>query len=203
MAKITTLFGITPVNPATANFDDYFDVLLDDNGRFVAESKNTYHHDEDDPECRIKPFDYKLAIEACDWSEFGGDDDNKFDIDLYIVPTNESMHPDALQSCLNYSGLDNIDDLNAYDKICDGCVAQLAHETIEYDGETEAYRLTERDEFNDALSLLPLVAESINSMRGFYLDGVWNGIGSTGWDKIEAFLTGKSFVDLTMARWKH
>lgn len=54
----------------------------------------------------------------------------------------------------------------------------------------------------DKLNDIATVVDTIDAMRGFYLDKAWNRMGTTGWDSLHEMVEGKDAIFATINRYK-
>ena len=154
-------------------FSDKFDVEYDDDGHFTAVSKKTFRHEDDE-----LTFDYKYVIEIVDMKAYG--DGNDIYAELYLMPTPEALHPHAQEQIMSFCGVDEIGDISYMDMIAYG--GSGVSMAIESWKDEEAINPLEDEKCKQVLDNIATLFESIDRMRGFYIDKCWNVIGSTGWD---------------------
>ena len=164
------------------SFADKFETLYDDGGSF-HQSKEVFRHDVDDD----LNFDYRICVEVIDWQEATGEDDKEFILELKLVPEFKSLSPKHQASVLSCCGIDEAE-VNAWDVSSYGLNVMLASEECHY------------DELDAKLEAVANVFESINSLRGFYLDRYVNRIGNTGWDLLFDFINGEDYVKAALGR---
>lgn len=155
---------------SVVNVETKFDEVFNDCDMVFYESKETFHHDEEG-----LSFDYKYAIvgECCEGMLY---------YSLYLVPCANSLGEKNRSVVASCCGLDE-EDLTIYDIWSYGCNVQFGCES------------EEGEEFNDEyFSLISSVFETINSLKGFYLDRYVNRIGNNGWDMLEDFINDVPFL---------
>lgn len=171
-----TIFGITTED--IKNYEDLFDVILDDSESFLAVSKETFKHDEEE---NNRAFEYKYIIEAvyCEGSWF-------YSLEFVINPKDmhESIRAKICDSC-------DVDDENVAFENAHyyGCTIPMGTERV--DGEELSY---------DVINGIASVFEIIDRLRGFYLDKYQNRIGNTGWDYIDEFVNGNNAFEKVLKR---
>lgn len=109
----------------------------------------------------------------------------------YLVPTIDSVPDSKIESMKDTYGWDDmtIDEARANFDECD-----LAQEG--YAVSIGSVIIPAKDKWDDdVLNGMATAIETIDSMRGFYLDRVINGVGMKGWDFLEFALTDKEFSD--------
>ena len=155
---------------SVVNVENKFDEVFNDGDMVFYESKETFHHDENG-----LTFDYKFAIvgEYCEGTLY---------YSLGLVPCANSLGASKRLEVASCCCLDE-DELTIYDIWSYGCNIYLGCES------------EEGEEFNDEyFSLIASVFETINSMRGFYLDKYVNRFGNTGWDMLNDFVNDVPFL---------
>lgn len=181
------IFGIS-TDCDNNKFEDKFDCLYDGCGAFY-ESKETFHHDDE------TSFDYKFCVEVIDLDEACGDD--KYGIELSLVPMFGSLNKKKQDSILSSCCIEE-NEVNTYDIHQYGCSVPLGF--VEIDNEGVSYDKCKG--VQSALAAIANVFESINGLRGFFLDKCVNGIGTTGWDLLNDYINGNDFVKATLERHK-
>ena len=154
--------------------DHFNEVLVDDDYGYWV-SKKTFHHEEED-----LTFDFKYVIEysvAWDKKPLGF-------YQLVIIPNKECWHKSILDDVLACSGIE-YGDVNVMDACMHGGPVAPLGCVFSKEVSDDAY---EPDE--EVLDAIASVYEQIESMRGFYFDRPWNGIGTTGWDSLRHILHG-------------
>lgn len=163
------------------SFGDKFETIFDDCGSF-HQSKEMFRHDDDD-----LGFDYRICVEVVDWQEATGEDDKELVLELKLVPEFKSLSPKYQSSVLSCCGIEEAE-VNALDVSSYGCNVLLASEECKY------------DELDEKLEAIANVFESINSLRGFYLDRYVNRIGNTGWDYLNGFINDEDYIQTALGR---
>lgn len=154
-------------------------------------SKQTFNHVEDG-----LSFRYKYVIEVMDMRELCGED--RVTVNLLIVPTLQSLSEKNRKSVLEGFG----DDVPTYDITPDivmtGLSVALGGEAFEV-GEDDDWE--DHDEIRECLNGIANIFETINSMRGFWLDRIQNRIGNTGWDFLHDYINDKPFQEAAFERY--
>ena len=186
------IFG-WPFDHEPKKLEDLFDCVRDADDEVIYESKETYEHREEGLN-----FDYKFAIRTENAYEMTGEpeDENMWHMELFLVPTIDSLLPNKqkeLQDMVGEYGEPNIIDL-----IDEGSYVQFGFEAVKVDPD-KGYDAVMLPKYDEAAS----VVDSMNAMRGFYLDKPLNKIGSTGWDILNGLVgNGKSFITAALDRMK-
>lgn len=171
--------------------EDKFIERYNDGGEAYYVSKQTFNHVEDG-----LSFRYKYVIEVMDLREFC--DEDKVTVNLLIVPTLQSLSEKNRKSVLEGFG----DDVPTYDITPDivmtGCSIPLGGEAFEV-GEDDYWE--DHGEIRECLNGIANIFETINSMRGFWLDRIQNGIGNTGWDFLHDYINDKPFQEAAFKRY--
>ena len=173
--------GITTSGPIR-KFSELFEEEYNDDGRMVAVSKETFHHD-DNP----LSFDYKYVVEVFDMRAFVGEDEAPEDnmvINLYLMPTPESLCKEIQHNILSCNGNDDVSSIWYDDMISYGGCGVIM-ESNSWHAEGDLCDVTDDPKCVETLDAMATVLSFIDGMRGFYIDRCWNRIGSTGWDTLE------------------
>ena len=193
MENERTYLGITYQAENEVNVNDLYNEVGNGDNRIYI-SKETFKHGEDN-----EPFNnmtYKLVILCQTDSGLEIKNENGEDVyadyyTAYLVPTTNLIHESKVRALMDCYGWENETIENALKEFDEGDFANEGYGVLlgDYAEETQ-------DEFNmGVINGFATALETINSMRGFYLDRVMNGIGMTGWDFLEMTLTDKSFAD--------
>ena len=187
-----TIAGITFSKDAMKDWRENFEEYRRDDCEVALVSKKVYIQGEDDNE----PFNrlkYRYVIKGVSGNEYGYEKEPGVPGDYYqayLVPTPDCLAPSELKSVLSFVGLEDEPDLlNVVDIVEYGHGVCLGSEVIEA-----------KDEWDEELlNGFATALETIDAMRGFYLDRRMNGLGMTGGNFLEMALEGKGFNDF-MAR---
>ena len=182
------IFGIS--TDMDIKFDEKFEVIYDNSERMIAQSKETFTHEEEGFN-----FKYKYVVDVIDGCTWDGED--VYYIDFVLVPTYDSLGEKHKKSVLSSACVDECD-VNIYDVLADGVSLFLGSETFS----TNDVPMDENEEVMGALDSIASVFELINSIRGFYFDRYVNKIGNTGWDFLNDYINDIPFTDSLMKRYK-
>lgn len=201
MNEYTLKFGsVSSMEKDRKNWSDLFEEHYNDGGELVAFSKEVYEHGFDFED--YYKFKYRLCIKAMAMSEFLAEDEegyNDVHIELSIVPLPEYLNAKVKDSIADCMGVEEID---VYDIVSYGSCPYLDRDTLTLNCDADFYDITENEDVVRMLDACATACESINSLRGFYLDRVWNLIGSTGWDLLDNLINGEDFIQKTLDRYK-
>lgn len=180
--KEITVLGIRTTRDDSSVIDDKYDVLRDIDtycDETLYMSHKTYMHDCDD----TLRFRYRYAIESYTGTDGGR---LKTRYHLYLVPTFNSLSRAKRQSVKDFAS----DSPNIADVFDCGIHVLLASECR--DGGFD------KSVADDIAS----VVDIIDGLRGFYLDGYQNRIGSTGWDYLYDFVKDVDCFKAALDRFK-
>lgn len=182
--------NVVTINGRAKSFKRMFN-LIDCSDEDVYYTKKVYKHEEEGLN-----FDYRYVVRVENLYELTGDDDykGKVGIGLYIVPTTESFCKESLEKVLTCSGLTDTSDLNVCDIISYGYGITMGYETI------KNCRYIDGTKVKDKLVAIANLLETFDSMRGFFLDCVWNKLGTTGWDVLKEIIHGKDYIESSFER---
>ena len=147
-----------------------------------------------DPEIEGKTILCDLFIktlnmpEITDWNEV----DTPFISELLLVPRPEFITKQNIEKIIDFSGFDEKlikEDAKYFqlEVISYGMGIRLAGGDESFSNEKDAIEALKKDVF--ACTLI-----------GFYLDNVWNGIGTTGWDSLNEIVNNQSAIQATIQR---
>lgn len=118
---------------------------------------------------------YRYAIQVIDMDSACGE--SGFEVIAYYIVDFESLthkHKKSISESYGHDAKDFDESfVNAYDLIAQGCSVQLAHKHVDNE-----------EDVDNAIHEGMAFCETVDGMRGFYLDRSWNRIGTTGWDVI-------------------
>lgn len=182
--------NVAIVNGRAKSFKRMFN-LIACSDEDIYYTKKVYKHEEDGFN-----FDYRYVVRVENLYELTGDDDykGKVGISLYLIPTIESLCKDSLEKVLACSGLVYASDLNVADIISYGYGVTMGYETV------ENCRYIDGTKVKGKLTAIANLLELFDSMRGFFLDRAWNGIGTTGWDVLKEMIHGKDYIESSFER---
>ena len=155
--------------------DDY-----DDTAFYL--SNEVYHHDQD-PELK---FDYQYGIEAY---RYENEEDHSIHTfyTLYMIPTFSSLSKNRQNSVRESSCVEDPNTMDVFDY---GISIVFAREdTIgEYD--------------KSIMDKIASIVDTINSLRGFYLDKAQNRLGTDGWMMLNDCINDVDFINATLEKYK-
>lgn len=164
------------------SFKRHFDAIRDwDSDEEIYISKKTYTHEEDGLN-----FDYNYIVKFMNMYELTGDDDQKgkFGVELCMLPTKKFLSKEYIEDVMSACGLESADEVRADDIIDTVTVPTLQYDTIENIRSWEGKKLTNVK--ND----IATVIDTIDNLRGFWMDKSVNMIGTTNWDLLHTCLNG-------------
>lgn len=174
--------------------DTLFDTVRDTDDDVIMVSKETYHHKEDNGSLDFK---YKYVLHAHNLYEMTGEEEhhNKWALDLNLVPMPKSLLKKERRDVASSYDM-KVGDLDVYAVYDYGLFVPLGEVVVDV---SAGYDNVMPEKFNEGAS----VVETINSMRGFYLDRAFNRVGTTGWDLLNNWVgDGTHFITATRARRK-
>lgn len=168
---LNEIFGVSFTHPSVNNFEDKFEYEQNDFEQKILVSKEIFTHKEDDLE-----FKYRYVIE-CTQRYWENKDDYLVQLHFVICP--ESLNEKYKAGVMECAGLENPNDI-------------LVSDLLMYGGADISFgeEIAEEDELEAVFLATANVFESMDSIRGFYIDRYWNQIGSTGWDTINHAVKG-------------
>ena len=184
------IFGIS-FSKAPERADRVLDIVRDCDDEVILATKKTYSHKE--PRFNFK---YKYVAKAVNLYEYTGEkkDEGKWGVELLLCVTPDSLLSNHLSDVAELEDLDE-DDVGISDLVRQGvgCVS-LAHEKV-YVGD-------KYDEVMPAVyDKIATVVDTVDALRGIYLDKVVNKIGTTGWDILNTYVgDGTDFIKATFDR---
>lgn len=182
-------FGIG-TNVLYHRLNEKFDVVVSDpSSQIFLQSKEVFHHKEDG-----LVFDYRYCIDVINLADWTGED-GKVLVNLKLVPEFGSLCVQRQADVFSYSGLENSNEVGSYDVDGYGLSVPIGSETLEITTSIDRSRKVKR-----LLDTIASVFESINSLRGFYLDRPVNMIGVNGWDLLDDFINGEDYVKSALIR---
>lgn len=179
------IFGIQ-FNEINKKSSEVFEELeLGDELYYIT--KETYHHEEEG-----LTFDYKyvLVCVPCDvyTDEFP---EGSYEYQLVLVPMANSLHKEKLESVLDMIGcdLEDIDLTNEYE------LDRILPDIHSYGLSVNIGDMLVEGEHNieEVADKTANTIDCINSLRGFYIDKVWNAMGSTGWTTLKCAVKNSPF----------
>lgn len=201
MSEYGLKFGsVSAMEKDRKKWSDLFEEYYNDGGELISFSKEVYEHGfdfEDDYK-----FKYRLCIKAMAMSEFLAEDEDGYNdvhIELLIVPLPEYLNDKVKNDIADCMGAEEI---NVCDIVSYGGCPYLDNDTLTLNDNEEFCDITENEDVVRMLDACATVCDSINSLRGFYLDRAFNMLGSTGWDLLADMINGENFIQKTLDRYK-
>ncbi|WP_270425457.1 hypothetical protein [Blautia intestinalis] len=203
MTNIPTFLGCAPADASQIiPYTEKFDILYDDGGEMKLITKETYstEADEDMPE-----FKYKYVLNCMDLQVFGSEE-KSIVIQCLMCPLPEYVNKETLKEITNEV------DYYFSDATSSGVLPNMGDEYINYDPEQIPedengnrwydyyYYLTNNKDFVQVLNVAATMIDSMNDLRGWRMDRVWNQIGSTGWDLLRYLLIGENWTKKSINR---
>lgn len=182
------IFGVS--TDKGIKFNEKFEVIFDNSDTMIAQSKETFTHEEEGLN-----FKYKYVIEVADGNTWDGEND--YYVGLSVVPTFDSLCNKKKENILDSACVEECD-VNIYDVFSKGYALSIGYEKYP----TNDIPMDEHKEVMSALDSIASVFETINAMRDFYFDRYVNRIGNTGWDFLNDYINDIPFTDRLMKRYK-
>lgn len=175
-------FGGVSTYVEEVDFNKHFEEYYDGDDRVVYFSKKTFRHEEEG-----LTFSYKYAIVVTDVGAYIGEDDAPIVVELMLVPSFNDLtkeNKEGLRESGGY-GDDEISEEWLWMDVLDYSFAvKIGGESVKNPTEDIRDGWTNSEPIQAILENIVAVYESMNSLRGFYLDRAWNMIGTTGWDTL-------------------
>lgn len=184
-------FGGVSTVVRAKSFNRMFDTICEYDYESYYETKKTYKHEENG-----FTFDYKYVVRVEDFYELSGDEEfkGKFNFELFMVPTKDSFCDCKLEQIARSSCVE-LNEVNNFDIVSYGYGAKVSNEMV---GGIKSWKSRKiKDKLND----ISTVVDTIDAMRGFYLDCAWNRIGTTGWDSLQEMVKGTDKFKATLSRY--
>lgn len=133
-------------------------------------------------------FKYRYVVTVIDMEEIT-DEDLPVTVELSLVVTPSSMTQERRKDIAYTNGMEDEEDYvpSFEDVVMEGVgitFGRYAVEGVEGD-------MLEDKRIQEILEEISKKYETMDSMRGFYLDRPWNRIGTTGWDMLEHLVLGE------------
>lgn len=174
MEKIV-IFGIS----TDKKFSDYEKHFTEsdwsDGDTMYFESNETFEHIDDG-----FSFKYKFIVEV---AERYWENKEDFAVALQMVVLPQSCNLEKLERIAESSGIE-VKEITWRDLLMEGGFNVTFGEDI-----------CKKDEIRDTIIKISHVYECMNGLFGFYLDKVWNRIGSNGWDVVSHAVLGTNLFD--------
>jgi len=168
-------FGGVSAYVEEVKVEEHFEEGYNDAGYLFLLGKKEFQHEEEGLN-----FKYRYAIRVLDLEELSGEEGAPIYIGLWLIPSPESLCEEIRESIISTMGNE---DIGYYDVFEYGISVKMADEYLEGIKE-DKYNLNDIEAVRERIEAITATYESMDSMRGFYLDRSWNGIGTTGWDTL-------------------
>jgi hypothetical protein len=164
------------------DFNKHFEKYYDGDDRAVYFSKKTFRYEEEG----YLDFSYKYAIVVTDTRVYTGDDDAPIVVELMLVPSFNDLAEENKESLRSYMGYDDgeDDEWHWMDVLDYSFAVKMGEESIDNPNEDIRDEWINSEPIKAILDSIVAIYESVDSLRGFYLDRAWNMIGTTGWDTL-------------------
>jgi len=153
------------------DYRDVFELIYDNDDDIYFQTKKTYLHEEEGLN-----FKYKYLV-SCHYREFEDENDNNHLLQLSMIVDEFSLADEVKEYIL---GGDEYEITNV-DIFENTFPIPFGYEEIRL----EFKEWLEQPLLIDKLNTISVLMDMFDGIRGFWLDRVWNGIGSTGWDSIK------------------
>lgn len=182
-------FGGISTNIEEVDFNKHFEEYYDGDGRVVYFSKKTFRHEEEG-----LTFSYKYAIVVTDVGSYTGFDYDPILVELMLVPDYKDLTEENKENIKDYNGYSDGEISEGWmwmDVLDYSFAVSMCEESI--DNPTEDIRdgWINSEPIQAILENIVAVYESVDTFRGFYLDRVWNMVGTTGWDILKSAVLGE------------
>lgn len=181
-----SVFGIRFQDSSLINVESKFNLKreMDDYDYITFYLSNEVYHHDQDPEFK---FDYMYGIEAYRY-EYEHDHSIHTFYTLYMIPTFSSLSKNNQDSVIDFSGVDDPNTMDVFDY---GISLVFAREdTIgEYD--------------KSIMDKIESIVDTIDSLKGFYLDKAQNRIGTDGWMMLDDYINDVDFTKATLEKFKN
>ena len=182
-------FGGISTNIEEVDFNKHFEEYYDGDGRVVYFSKKTFRHEEEG-----LTFSYKYAIVVTDVGSYTGFDYDPILVELMLVPDYKDLTEENKENIKDYNGYSDGEISEGWmwmDVLDYSFAVSMCEESI--DNPTEDIRdgWINSEPIQAILENIVAVYESVDTFRGFYLDIVWNMVGTTGWDILKSAVLGE------------
>lgn len=171
------IFGVKILNEVKSKMNEFEAEYRDDTYDMSAlyVSKRTFLHEEEGMTFEYK---YLIQIDAFDGSTY---------YSLHLCPTQAYLHHNIVDSIFAMCGFDENNCPNDIDfsDIISYCGAIQMGKTYIKEGEKID---------DEVINLIANVYETIDGLRGFYLDRKQNMLGNNGWDKLNYFLNDEDYI---------
>ena len=172
------------------DFDKHFEEYYDSDDRVVYFSKRTFRHEEEG----YLDFSYKYAIVVTDVGAYTGEEDAPIVVELMLVPSFNDLteeNKEGLRESGGYGDNEISEDWLWLDVLDYSYAVKMGEEIIDNPTEDVRDGWIESEPIKAILESVVAVYESIDRIRGFYLDRAWNMVGTTGWDTLNNAINGE------------
>jgi hypothetical protein len=183
-------FGGISTYKEKVDFDKHFEEYYDSDDREVYFSKKTFRHEEEG----YLDFSYKYAIVVTDVNAYNGEEDAPIVVELMLVPSFNDLTKENKEGLIESGGYgDNeiSEDWLWMDVLDYSYAVKIGEESIDNPTEDVRDGWVNSEPIKAILESVVAVYESIDRIRGFYLDRAWNMIGTTGWDTLRNAINGE------------
>lgn len=184
------IFGIQ-FNAKQGMLDEKFKWYSENDEYLQYISKEEFTHDDTDIDDNGLKFNYRYVIDGGTYFDDGKV--HRF-YNLLLVVCPKSLCKEKLESVLDCCGI-NVDEANCCDVADYGLSVPMGGVEFEYDEEND-------EGWNDeVLNNIANVFETIDRLRGFYLDKPMNRLGNTGWDLLYEAVQGRDLLKAVKERY--
>lgn len=171
------------------DFDEHFEEYYNSDERAVYFSKKTFRHEEEG----YLDFSYKYAIVVTDIGLYTGD--APIVVELMLVPSFHDLAEKNKESIRDFNGYSDDDEISEdwlwMDVLDYSYAVKMGEESIDNPTDDIRDEWIKSKPIQAILESIVAIYESINSLRGFYLDRAWNMVGTTGWDTLKNAINGE------------
>ena len=176
-------FGGVSAYVKEVKVEEHFEERYNDAGYLFLLGKKEFQHEEEGLN-----FKYRYAIKALDLEELSGVEGAPINIELLLVPNPESLCEETRESIISTMGNEDIDYLDVAEY---GISVSMADEYL-VGVKEDKYNLDDIEAVRERIEAITATYESMDSVRGFYLDRTWNRTGTTGWDTLNNAINNES-----------
>ena len=176
-------FGGVSTYVKDVDFNKHFKIYYNSDDIAVYFSKKTFRHEEEG----YLDFSYKYAIVVTDTSAYTGEDDAPIVVELMLVPSFYDLAEENKEGLIEFGGYgeDDVSEEWLWMDVLDYSFAvKMGEESIGNPSEDVRDEWINSESIQAILESIVAIYESVDSLRGFYLDRAWNMIGTTGWDTL-------------------
>lgn len=170
------------------DFEEHFEEYYNGAERAVYFSKKTFRH-------KYLTFDYKYAIVVTDVGAYTGEDDAPIVVELMLVPSFHDLTEENKEGLIKEFGGYGDDEISEewmwMDVLDYGYAVKIGEDSIDNPTEDVRDEWTKSKPLQAILESIVAIYESVDSLKGFYLDRKCNKIGTTGWDILRNAIKGE------------